>query len=53
MLIFLFKFKKYKYCFNLKNINILLLHKNKNYVNLKFNKKSLYVLLYALLEKKS
>ena len=47
-----FEFKSYKDCFDSKNTKILFTHKNENYViNLKFNKKSSYDFLYALLKK--
>ena len=48
-----FKLKSYEDCFDLKNAKMLFTHKNENHViDLKFNKKSLYDLLYALLKKK-
>ena len=52
MSMFLFKFKSYKDCFDLKNAKMLFTHENKNHViDLKFDKKSSYNLLYALLKK--
>ena len=52
MLMLLFKLKSYKECFDSKNAEMLFTHKNENHViNLKFDKKSLYDLLYALSEK--
>ena len=52
MLMLLLKFKSYKNCFDSKNVEILFTYKNENYVNyLKFDKKSLYDFLYALLKK--
>ena len=48
-----FEFKSYENCFNSKNAEMLFIHENENHIiNLKFNKKSLYDSLYALLEKK-
>ena len=53
MSILLFKLKSYKNYFDLKNAEMLFIHENKNHViNLKFDKKSLYDFLYALLKKK-
>ena len=53
ILMFLFKLKLYKNCFNSKNAEMLLTHENKNYViDLKHEKKSSYDLLYALSKKK-
>ena len=53
MLMLLFKFKSYENCFNLKNAEMLFIHKNENHViNLKFDKKLSYDFLYALLKKK-
>ena len=50
---FLFELKSYKNCFDLKNAEMLFMHKNKNYViNLKFEKKLSYDLFYALSKKK-
>ena len=52
MSIFLFKFKLYKNCFDSKNAEMLSIYKNENHViDLKFNKKLSYVLLYTLLKK--
>ena len=48
-----FKLKSYKDCFDSKNAKMFFTYKNENYViNLKFDKKSSYDLLYALSEKK-
>ena len=53
MLMLSFKFKLYKNCFNSKNAKMLFIYKNKNHViDLKFDKKSSYDFLYALLKKK-
>ena len=50
---FSFKLKLYKDCFNSKNAEMFLTHENENHViNLKFEKKSSYNSLYALLKKK-
>ena len=47
-----FELKLYKNCFDSKNTKILFIHENKNHViNLKFNKKSSYDLLYAFSKK--
>ena len=52
MLMLSFKFKSYKNCFDLKNAEMLFIYKNKNHVmDLKFNKKLSYDLLYALSKK--
>ena len=48
----LFKLKSYEDCFDSKNAEMLSIHENKNHViDLKFDKKSLYDSLYALLKK--
>ena len=48
-----FKLKSYENCFDSKNAEIFSIHENKNHViNLKFDKKSSYNLLYALSKKK-
>ena len=48
----LFEFKLYKNCFNSKNAEMLFTHEDENYViDLKFDKKLSYDLLYALLKK--
>ena len=47
-----FKLKSYENYFDSKNAKMLFTHENKNHViNLKFDKKSSYNFLYALLEK--
>ena len=47
-----FKFKSYENYFDSKNAEILFIHENENHViDLKFDKKSSYDLLYALLKK--
>ena len=52
ILMFSFKLKLYKNCFDSKNAEMLFTHKNKNHViNLKFEKKSSYDLFYALSKK--
>ena len=52
MLMLSFKLKLYKNCFDSKNAKMFFTYKNKNHViDLKFDKKSLYDLLYALLKK--
>ena len=49
----LFKFKSYENCFDSKNAEMLFTNKNENHViDLKFDKKSSYNLLYTLLKKK-
>ena len=48
-----FELKSYEDCFDSKNAEMLFIYKNENHViDLKFNKKSSYDLLYALSEKK-
>ena len=50
---FSFKLKLFKNCFDSKNAKMLFTHKNKNYIiNLKFEKKSSYDLLYAFSKRK-
>ena len=50
---FSFKLKLYEDCFDSKNAEIFLMHKNENYIiDLKLEKKSSYDLLYAFLKKK-
>ena len=52
MSMFLFKFKLYENCFDLKNIEIFFTYKNRNHViNLKLNKKSSYNSFYVLSKK--
>ena len=52
ILMLLFKLKSYKDCFDSKNAKMLFIHENENHViNLKFDKKSSYNFLYALLKK--
>ena len=52
MLILLFKLKSYDNCFDSKNVKMFFTHENENYViNLKFDKKSSYDLLYAFSKK--
>ena len=47
-----FELKSYENCFDSKNAEMLFTHENKNHViNLKFDKKSSYDLLYALSKK--
>ena len=47
-----FELKSYENCFDSKNAEILSTHENENHViDLKFDKKSSYDLLYALSEK--
>ena len=47
------KLKSYENCFDSKNAEMLFTHKNENHeiIDLKFEKKSLYDLLYALSKK--
>ena len=48
----LFKFESYENCFDLKNAEILFIHKNKNHnIDFKLDKQLLYDFLYALLKK--
>ena len=50
---FSFELKSYEDCFNSKNAEMLLTHKNKNHViDLKFKKELLYDSFYAFLKKK-
>ena len=52
ILMLLFKLKSYENCFDSKNAEMLFTHENENHViNLKFDKKSSYNFLYALLKK--
>ena len=52
MLMLSFKFNSYENCFDSKNAKMFFTYKNENYViNLKFDKKSSYDFLYALLKK--
>ena len=51
---FSFKLKSYENCFDSKNAEMFFTYENKNHIiNLKFDKKSLYNSLYALLKKVS
>ena len=53
MLILSFKLKSYENCFDSKNAKMLFTYENENHViDLKFDKKLSYDLLYAFLEKK-
>ena len=52
MLMLSLEFKLYENCFNSKNAEIFFTHENENHViDLKFNKKLSYDLLYALSKK--
>ena len=53
ILMFLFKLKLYKDCFDSKNAEMFFTHENENHViNLKFEKESSYNSFYALSKKK-